>query len=97
MSIELRKKILEELEAELLRTKGEASDKAIALVGAFYNSLSQEISKVIDVVDEVSAPFIVAALENYASSIRNLFPNCSEVVEWVKGLPSIQISKEKRK
>ncbi len=97
MSIELRKKILEELEMELLKTKGEASDKAIILVGAFYNSLSQQLSEVIDGVDEVSAPFIVAALENYASSIRNLFPDCSKVVEWVKQLPSIQISKEKRK
>lgn len=96
MSIELRKKILEELEAELLKTKGEASDKAIALVGAFYNSLSQQISEAIDEADEISAPFIIAALENYSSSIRNLFPDCSEVVEWVKQLPSIQILKEKK-
>lgn len=95
MNKQLREKILNELSAELIKTGGEANEKAIALVGAYYNTLSQDISNTIDAVDDISAPFVIAALENYAKGIKELFPECLEVVEWVKQLPSIQVTKKK--
>lgn len=93
MGAELRKNILDKLNAKLIKTGGETSDEAISLVDAYYNSLSQDISLAIGAVDDISAPFVIAVLEAYAQSVRRLYPDSSTVAEWLKELPSIEVMK----
>ena len=96
MNEKLREKILAELEAEIMRTEGNATDKSIELMCNYYNAFSQDISKTVGAINELSAPIIVAALENYANMIRGKFPNCAAVIDFIKQFPGIEISKKQK-
>ncbi len=95
MSSEARKEILKKLTAELMKTQGELSDEAMLLMDKLYNSVSQDVSDAIGMVDNVTAPYIVAVLENRADMIRKRFPLCNPIADMVKKMPTIQmVSKE---
>lgn len=97
MGAELRKKILEKLTIELLKTQGEMSDETGKLVEAYYNSLSDDISQAVGTIDDISAPFVIVVLETFAESIRKLFPGHDETIELIRELPRIQIIRNEEK
>ena len=91
MGAELRKRILDKLTVELLKTNGEMSEEGGKLIEAYYNSLSEDISQAIGTIDDISAPFVIVVLETFAESIRRLYPGHDETIDLIRELPKIQV------
>lgn len=97
MSVEARKEIFESLIEEAVKTQGEVNKRSAALVDLYFNNLSKDISDTIGPLDSGVAPFVVAVLELYAGGIKEKFPGISEVVEWIKQLPKMEVTTEHKK